>query len=138
MEEQKTEGQAQEQKRPGLLSVMCILTYIFSGIGVIVGLLALIAAGILANIMPASLSGVMTSGGGMVGGIVFLVTTIGTFLGAIMMWKLKKTGFYLYSGSYLVRFIVPIFLPYGAFQIFPLIIMAAFIVLYGVNLKTMQ
>ena len=138
MEEQKTEGQAQGLKRPGLLTVMCILTYIFSGIGIISGILGLVAAGVLSNIMPTSLSGIMAVGGGMTGLIVGLVTTIGTFAGAIMMWKLMKTGFIVYTASYLIRFIVPIFLPYGSFRIIPLLIMAAFVILYGINLKVMK
>jgi len=64
--------------------------------------------------------------------------------GAIMMWKLKKTGFYLYVAGTLLGIISP-FVIFGGSNIISILssvvigfIGLIFVVLYGVNLKYMK
>ncbi len=131
------------KKRPTLVSVLCILSFIGSGLGVLVMLLLVIGAGSFMSFLGKIPGfGDAMGGSGAGGGIVFLILSLllnaGTLFGAIMMWKMKKIGFWIYAGSYVLQFIMPMILIGGRFSIFGLIIMAAFIVLYGINLKHMD
>jgi hypothetical protein len=65
-----------------------------------------------------------------------------SFFGAFLMFKLKKTGFYIYTGSNLFWMLVPIALigmEAGMMNIaFGIGFTILFIILYGVNLKHME
>jgi hypothetical protein len=72
-----------------------------------------------------------------------LISCLLTLAGAIMMWNLKKTGFYLYIAGVVVLAITPIIILGGSL---PGLVGAGgsgfigviFIVLYAVNLKDMR
>jgi len=72
---------------------------------------------------------------GVLGAILCLV-------GAIMMWKQKKTGFYIYVVGEIVPPIVSMVLVgmagMGALGLIGFILPIAFIVMYGMNLKHMS
>ncbi len=65
-------------------------------------------------------------------------------VGAVMMWKLKKTGFYIYTLGQLTPIIVSLVLiggatfAGGALAMIGPVIALAFIVMYGLNLKHMS
>ena len=127
------------KKRPTLVTVLCILSFIGSGLGVLFALLAVVGVGALAGLLdkvPGMGEAMAGSGTGYL--ILNLVLNAGTLFGAIMMWKMKKLGFWVYAASYVVQFVLPMIMIGGRFSIFGLIIMAAFIVLYGINLKHMD
>ncbi|HRN43004.1 MAG TPA: hypothetical protein PK649_13165 [Vicingus sp.] len=120
--------------RPGFLTVLCILTFIGSGLGTLFMLLATIGMGtLLANIpgMDALMGG---------GTAYFAISTLisaATLYGAIQMWKLKKMGFFIYAGAGVVGIILPLVfgLPFSAMgAVFPVL----FIVLYYLNVKHMN
>ena len=60
-------------------------------------------------------------------------------IGAIMMWKQKKTGFYIYVVGEIVPPIISMVLVgmggMGALGVLGFIVPIAFIIMYGVNLK---
>lgn len=130
-------------KRPALLTVLCILSFIGSGLSVLVWLLLTVGIGsflgFLENI-PGFSDAMAGSGAGLGVGIMVLnlVLNGGTLAGAIMMWQMKKLGFWIYSGAFVLQFILPLILMDARFSIFGLIIMALFITLYGLNLKHMK
>lgn len=72
--------------------------------------------------------------------IMDFISNILTLLGAIMMWNLKKSGFYLYIAGIVVLIAAPLVMGKligilaGAFTG---IVGVAFIIMYGVNLKQM-
>jgi FtsH-binding integral membrane protein len=70
--------------------------------------------------------------------VIVLVLALASLYGAIMMWKLKKMGFYLYSGANVIALFIPMIMASGKFPIFGLIITALFIFLYGLNLKHLK
>lgn len=125
MEEQNVQATAE---RPVFLTVLCILTFIGSGLGLLFGLIGLFAAGAIESIaayMPVGVdSGIFKS-------ILLLVLMAGSLYGAIQMWKLKKLGFYIYSGANVILLIM-------SFGILSLIFTALFIVLYYLNFKVME
>ncbi|MCB0381518.1 MAG: hypothetical protein KDD24_09695 [Flavobacteriales bacterium] len=121
-------------KRPGLLTVLCILTFIGSGLGTLFMLLATVGMGALMESIPGL-------GAAMAGGTDYFA--IGTVLaaaslyGAIQMWKLKKMGFFIYAGASVVSIILPLVfgLPFSAMGA---VIPVLFIVLYYLNVKHMN
>ncbi len=74
-------------KRPTFLTVLCILTFIGSGLGVIGGLLGLIGSSALGMFAPV---------GGILVQIIGLAAAGLCLFGAIQMWGLKKQGFMMY------------------------------------------
>jgi len=155
------------KERPTFLTVLCILSFIGLGFGLIGNLFGLLfskgveaASGLAEEGMDEALyeieseapalSGFMES---IFGGAtkamehytllttIALITTAIALAGVIMMWQLKKTGFYLYTGAKVIAILTPVFVIGGVVggmtflgAIFPI----AFIVMYGVNLKAMS
>jgi type III secretory pathway component EscR len=151
--------------RPTFLTVLCILTFIGSGWGVYKGFSGYFTADMSAQIVsqaqdkindqmadntqPAFLKNMM---GGMFSSmsadnirkssIISLVSCLLTLIGAVMMWQLRKAGFYLYIAGILISVVMPIALfgggliglMAGGISAFIGII---FIILYGVNMKYM-
>jgi len=59
--------------------------------------------------------------------------------GAIMMWKLKKVGFYTYAFANIVAFVLPFIMVEGyQLNIIALVIVLGFIAMYGANVKHMK
>ena len=131
------------KKRPALLTVLCILSFIGSGLSVLMWLLFIVGIGsflgFLENI-PGFSEAMAGSGAGAGKAIMLLILVLnaGTLAGAIMMWQLKKLGFWIYSGAFVLQFIVPLILMGQKFGIFGFVIMALFITLYALNLKHME
>ena len=74
-------------KRPGFLTVLCILTFIGSGLGVLGSILGLIGSSALGMFAPQ---------GTMVVQLIGLASAALCLFGAIKMWGLAKQGFMLY------------------------------------------
>lgn len=142
----------QEPKRPQMLTVLCILSFIWSGILILCLILAMAFSGIIFEMFEKVANGegefqmnemqvqgmeqLMAMGlGGFVaimGG--YLVAVIISLLGVIKMWKLQKTGFYIYA---IVNGLGVIYGIYSG-SYFGAVLSVAFIVMYGVNLKHMR
>jgi hypothetical protein len=147
-------------KRPQFITVLCILTWIGCGIGLIasvMGYFAVQTAGAMMDVAAASDPEAMDMAATMPGmeeamnamkyaGISLAVGILGIilcFAGSMMMWKLKKTGFYLYAVGQIVPLVVSaVLIGASAFGGFALVMGAIFpvlfIVLYGLNLKHMN
>lgn len=117
-------------QRPTFLTVLCILTWIGSGLG----LLGLMAEG--AKYQPAWYN------------ILIVVLNLATAYGAYMMWNLKKQGLMIYTAAEVTAAVLPLIfvfaiLPSGSLlqsaamtmamimAIFPI----AFIIMYWANAK---
>ncbi len=130
--QQENVAPANANQRPTFLTVLCILTFIGSGLGVLGSLLLVLGMGALLG----SFGGVM-AGAGTAYAIIGLILSVASLFGAIQMWKLKKTGFYIYTAANVVGIVLPVFFGLG-FSAIGAIIPVLFIVLYGLNLKHMQ
>jgi hypothetical protein len=78
----------QTNQRPSFLTVLCILTFIGSGLGLLGGLLGLLGSSFLPDFLAPK--------GTMIVQIVALAGTASCLLGAAQMWSLKKQGFMMY------------------------------------------
>lgn len=138
-------------KRPVFLTVLCILSFIAAGIGIILLLLASGARGVadaadttVADAMTQSTPGVDTAAIDAANTvftwpyiITALILTLIGLLGVIQMWKLKKSGFYIYTFTQIAGIIVPIV--FGLeFPILGTFMAVVFIVMYAANLKAMR
>jgi hypothetical protein len=75
--------------RPTFLTVLCILTFVGSGLGLLGGLFGLLGLGFLSSFSS-------SVGGGMIWALIALISSALCLFGAIQMWGLKKMGFSLY------------------------------------------
>ena len=125
MEEQNVQTTNQ---RPTFLTVLCILTFIATGLMLLFGLIGLVAAGAIESFSQYLPTG---ADSGIFKSIITLVLVAASLYGAIQMWKLKKLGFYIYAGANVIMLVL-------GFSIWSLIITAAFIVMYYLNVKVME
>lgn len=138
-----------ENKLPAFLKVICILTFIGSGLAIFSNVFALFAlktthAFNVAIMEAAAKSGEMLDPETMffnskVTIISGIISSIGCLVGAILMWKLKKVGYYVYLISQICSIVFPFVFPIipgtSLMTILSLIFPIGFIVMYSVNLK---
>lgn len=82
--------------RPTFLTVLCILTFIGSGLGVLGGLLGLVGSSALGMFAPQGTMLVQVMG---------LIAAVLCLYGAIQMWGLKKQGFMMYAAGVAISII---------------------------------
>ncbi|MBK9285775.1 MAG: hypothetical protein IPM51_15875 [Sphingobacteriaceae bacterium] len=156
MEETTSTGTGTEAaKRPTFLTVLCILSFIAAGLGILayIGAIAVVgavsaAAGAVGDAMSSeagaameAASAAMSSAGPSAGVIwayiiVGFITTIVGLFGVIKMWKLQKVGFFIYTGCSVASMVMGMI--YSGFSVMGVLFPVLFIVLYGMNLKHMK
>lgn len=121
--------------RPTFITVLCILSFVGTGIGIISSLYYMVAA-------PSySFMGNLT--------IHYAIGLVGNLLclfGALQMWKLKKMGYFIYIAGQALPIISSViylgdflFTSLGMTAMLTAIIFpVAFIIMYGINLKHMN
>lgn len=137
-----TTTNAAPAQRPTMLTVLCILSFIFGGIAIIMLVIALLGMGAVSAgaSMLENAGGTTTYTGPSTSLtwaylIVGFLTAIVSLYGVIKMWKLEKMGFFLYTGATVVSIIMGVvYSGFGIMSIVPLV----FVVLYGLNLKYMR
>ena len=144
MEDSNYQDRSQRtNKRPELLSVICILTFIGSGLAAFSNLIISLNYDSLIEIVQSeelTFPGVdlILSLKVEFFVICFIFYSVSLF-GAIQMWKLKKIGFHIYTVAQIVLLIIPsIYSPSLEFPFLGLLITVLFIVLYAKNLKYMS
>ncbi|MDR1755915.1 MAG: hypothetical protein LBR65_03015 [Culturomica sp.] len=149
--------------RPTLLTVLCILTFIGSGWALLSNVTSYFTADAAADVMmeqmdqmeqlgegggSSFLSGLLSSSQEMlpylkpITGITSVLALL-SLLGAILMFRLRKTGFYLYTGAQiLMLFVAPVFVGFSGMVVWNTVMAAIltllFIILYSLNLKYMK
>lgn len=133
-------------ERPSGLSMICVLTFIGSGISALSSLMVFTGFDLIPSVpMDASLfpeaqdvkDMVMSAGRWFF--LIMAVLFIISFTGATMMWKLKKIGFHCYTFSQMLMFLIPLLMIQGYIvPISSVLITSAFIGMYGLNLRFMK
>ena len=137
--------QEQQAARPMLLSVLCVLTFIGSGLNILSGLaigtffdeFSKIAAGFAETYNLPGME-IITEGspGFFFVSAVFYACSV---TGAVLMWKLARTGFHVYTISQILLLIAPMyFFKLRGPSTPDLIFTGLFIILYGLNLRNMK
>lgn len=138
----------ENKERPELLTVLCTLTFIGSGI-------SMLANGILFLVFD-QVREIFTGQDGysFLGSEIDLsflagisnwfffamgITQMLSFAGAYEMFRLKKKGFHLYTMAQIMLLIIPkVFIPSLPFPFFEMMISAIFVLLYFKNLQFMS
>lgn len=147
-------------KRPQFLTVLCILTFVGSGLAILGAIWGFVPS-TTENSLQAmrELRGTAFNIGDfneenyikwtLYSNIAALFGGLICIGGALMMWQQKKIGFFLYIPGYLITFIVSVFAMshlltgdlkgFGTISLaFSALIMLAFFIMYAVNLKHMK
>jgi len=133
---------SEPQKRSDLLTVLCVLTFIGSGLSFFSYLMFSLSFDSISTVL--SESEVDLPGIDMIMNTPISYYYSGTLLfgvslyGAIKMWNLKKIGFHLYTASQILLIILQtIYLSHYGFPYLSVFATAAFILLYFKNYKYM-
>lgn len=144
---------------PVFLKVLCILTFVGAGIGILSSLGSVFTMGKLEENMRVMDEAFSNSDIGVDFGnsyrwtkISYILNLIGSLLclaGALIMWKLRKYGYYIYIFGQVLPLIASFMVMnsmfsgvFGGFTIvmtfFGMLFPIAFIIMYGLNLKHMR
>jgi hypothetical protein len=150
---------------PTFLKVLCILTFIGAGLGLLSALYGTFTVQASLDSLEKSsevfkqmkspmgdLSGQIEAikKYGLISNIINLLANGLCLLGALMMWKLKKVGYFLYIGGHALAFTSSFLMMgsgnsgglFGSMMILAMVIqlifVAAFIIMYGVNYKHLK
>ncbi len=140
----------EEQNRPELLKVLCILTFVGSGLSLFSNLIMFMSIDIVREYYENGMFDFLAED--MDTGVLEILFSINasyfifqallfslTIYGAYLMWGLKKYGFHIYAIAQILLLILPqVFLPSLPFPTFELIISLIFITLYAKNLQHMS
>lgn len=163
------EVQQNKPQRPTFLLVLCILTFIGSGWNVLTNLFSIFTAGFMNgnmhieqysnmigemenNSASAFMSGFLNSSMEVLQAtamhareiaVMQLVLSLLSLLGAILMFQLRRSGFFLYTAAQLLAlFVLPYFAGFSTLVVIGMLwsafISLIFIVMYAVNLKYMR
>ena len=132
-----------ENKRPEMLSIICVLTFIGSGLAAFSNLVIYLSFDMLLETYESG--GLNIPGADIIFAfaksffiISFLLYSF-SFIGAINMWRLKKLGFHLYAIAQILLLIVPtLYVKTDQFPLFGFLVTAAFILFYFRHLKFMH
>jgi len=149
-----------KEERPTFLTVLCVLSFIGNGLGLFQGAMGLLMVGIWSQMFKALNRSSKGMGQAQVEvenvfnsitwfSLMFIVASVLCLIGAILMWKLKKSGFVLYVLGQCLPVIGTLFLfgfmfsgPAVGFgvliSIFSTIFPIAFVIMYGLNLKHLK
>jgi hypothetical protein len=130
-------------RRPVLLTLLCILSFIGNGFMVIVGLGGIFTSGYIAKLIEEYSKGYENFGREML--LIFSFSILLIFglklWGVMLMFFRRKGGYILYlipTGLLMILNIVLIFATYNSIAAGYLVISIVFIVIYGIFLKYMK
>lgn len=133
-------------KRPQFLSVLCILTYIWTGFTMISTLMILLFPDMMVRLVGLSQDFDEQTKADMIialqaGGtyyMIMLLLNMMSLTGAILMWNLKRKGFHFYTIANILLFNMPIIWLDQPFSLFVALFYAVFIGFYAMHLKFMK
>jgi hypothetical protein len=114
MEEQQQPSQKEASPNTVLLKILCVFTFVGSGLGLVsYGLIGLIHnffsnnLNLIPDEQNRELIQLMLSAGRLfffLNALLYLVS----FVGALLLWRMKKIGFHFYTASQLIILILPL------------------------------
>lgn len=142
--EEITSDSIEKPVRPQFLSVLCVLSYIGSGLGILACIIMLFFGEKLKEIslqnspeMDEEAMANLEVFDNMSFWTVSLILVLVSLYGVIKMYNLKKIGFHLYASANIVALALPLI--FGTqFSTGGLVITAGFIAMYAANLKYMS
>ncbi len=144
-EEQLPPVAGSKEKRPGLLTLLCILTFIGSGLNALSNLMFFVFYDVSMKFASEMVKTFKISGMEQfldAKPSYFAVTALINALavaGAAWMWQLRKPGFHLYTIAQILVIIAPmVFFRLPGPDLFSVLLSGIFVVLYSTTLKKMS
>jgi hypothetical protein len=146
MEEIKISNENEAPKRPTFLTVLCILTFISSGLGCLSALITPLFSDIIIGFLKSTPNYDETVMGQTIsllqaGWLFYLITfvlALCSLIGGVLMWNLKKIGFHFYALSNLGLLFVPMLILGMPISWEGILFTSSFIALYAVNFKFLK
>ena len=148
-------------KRPDVISVLGLFTFLNTGFFILLYLLGMLGMATIGKMpvdefaqlihdaagqympedqmfMVDDLARILHASGVLLMGI-YLVRTIARLVGAIGIWRGRKTGFYTYAGAQLIGLFAPhLLLPWSLLGVFGPLMTVAITAIYGSQLKRLS
>jgi hypothetical protein len=130
-------------QRPTLLTVICILSFIGSGLSGITFFMVYVSFEEMAPMLQEISSGIpgmellarATKNFFLAGAVLYLFS----YIGINLMWRMKKVGFHFYTGAQIFILVLPIiYIPDFPFPFLDALITALFVVMYARHYKLFQ
>ena len=134
---------SEEGKRPEFLSILCVLTFIGSGLAAFSNLVIYFSFDMLLltynngelNLPGSDIIFTFSKSFYIFSFLIYLFS----FSGAVLMWRLRKEGFHLYSISQILLLILPtLYIKTDQFPLFGILLTSIFILFYYRHLKYMH
>ena len=146
MEEINLLNENEIPKRPTFLTVLCILTFISSGLGCLSALITPLFSDLMINFLKSTPNYDETVMGqtisllqaGWIFYLISFVLALGSLTGALLMWNLKKIGFHFYALSNLGLLFVPMVMLGVTISWEGILLTSSFIALYTLNIKILK
>lgn len=146
MEDNQNENPEEGAKRPRSLSTLCILTFIFTGLGSLSSIITPITADGVRELIVSSpdydevamSESLRVIQAGWSYYLTTLLFTLGSMAGAILMWRLKKIGFHFYAFSNLAMLFLPMLFLDITISWYAIFFTMSFICFYAFHLKFMK
>ncbi|WP_251622704.1 hypothetical protein [Odoribacter lunatus] len=146
--EYSMENEVRENKRPALLTVLCILTFIAAGLSIIFNLVIWCMpvdsldglSGQWAELLGEEKAEEMVNSFYLAGKLApwQMLANIINLVGAIMMFQLKRVGLYLYVLAQVLIVLLPACISGSWAIVWPAFWAILFIVLYAINWKSLK
>lgn len=133
----------EESKRPEFLSILCVLTFIGSGLAAFSNLVIYFSFDMLLltynngelNLPGSDIIFTFSKSFYIFSFLIYLFS----FSGAVLMWRLRKEGFHVYAISQILLLILPtLFIKTNQFPLFGVLLTSIFILFYYRHLKYMH
>lgn len=143
-------SEEEKKKRTDILKILCILTFIGSGLSALSGFSMFLMIDLFRNFYEQGMFDFMSEQMDMgsfetmlyINRSYFLfnsLLSLGTVFGAYLMWKFKKLGFHIYTISQIILLIIPqLYISGFPFPTFELMVTGAFVYLYSRQLPLMK
>lgn len=146
METKEITNENEVIKRPTVLTVLCILSFIAGGLGSLSALITPLFSDIMIEFLKNSPNydetlmdeTIMLLQAGWWYYLIIFVFAICSLVGVYLMWTLKKIGFHFYALSNLGLLFAPMFMFDMPISWAGIFLTTSFILLYAVNLKFMR
>ncbi len=146
MEITENSNESKTGQRPTVLTIVCILTFISAGLTCLSSLVTPPYSEVMVEMiqtfpgideeMKPDLITLYRAGWGYY--LPTFLLSVGSLIGAILMWNLKKIGFHFYALSNLGLLFIPMLVLGVAISLGNVLFTAIFITLYAVHLKEMN
>lgn len=146
MENENIMNENAAPKRPIILTIVCILSFISAGLGCLSAIITPLFSDIMIDFLKSAPGyyetamneaiTILQAGWGFY--LISFTLGLGSLTGAILMWKLKKMGFHFYALSNIGLLLAPMLMFGMAISWAGIFLTASFILLYATNLKFMK